>query len=372
MKEIICKIILIVVFLIVNVALAKSQSNDCDICGLALKYAQNEYVYDNYSKFLITYDKVLNMNEEEYEKQTSREVANLYSPKYGSFDYNSDKKKVKEYLQNFNIEEKIRQSQEVKTFISQKIGNPYAYQSFDKCIEACMRSDLSIVVPVIENESEFTLKILARSRPGIKSVKISNIIIKNAYFVQGKLEIGMLLSTSQPTIVSMKKSASKEARIYIVFEEEAGRTNDIRIPAVKPKPIPQDTRTIVSILSSEYIPSKSFNICNNCLNYGNGLITNNSAKAQYNQAFYKANFEGAGKYNVYIEYAAGESRPIEVSINRVLINSNACNRPTGGWNANNVQKVLIGECIAKKGVNEIKLYRSNYFPHIGRIIFKPI
>lgn len=112
---------------------------------------------------------------------------------------------------------------------------------------------------------------------------------------------------------------------------------------------------------------------------GGGLAGVYGSDVLHNRPPYDTNRENAarfdfsspmsGQFDLYIEYAAGQPRPIEVSLNSDEFQS-ALEQPTGGWDAQ--QWTKLWTVTLNEGPNNIRLRRNNVFPHVRKIAFLPI
>jgi hypothetical protein len=122
----------------------------------------------------------------------------------------------------------------------------------------------------------------------------------------------------------------------------------------------------VSIPAASY--KNNLNVCNNnCLGYGEGFVTNNSAIAQPNMVEYDVNLPAAGQYQLSIEYASGESRSAQLLINNNLQTGRILSDITGGFSRTNMQYVAQGTYFFNAGVNKLRIERESYFPHLYEI-----
>ena len=71
-----------------------------------------------------------------------------------------------------------------------------------------------------------------------------------------------------------------------------------------------------------------------------------------------------GTYRLEVEYAAAESRPVEIYINGSLVTSVGLSATTGGWSDGSQRWLAQTEVKLKSGQNTLVFKRSNYFPHI--------
>jgi len=92
--------------------------------------------------------------------------------------------------------------------------------------------------------------------------------------------------------------------------------------------------------------------------------------ARPNMAEYNIPFERKGFYKIFIEYAAAQSRPVEIRLNGKLVRGDGLSIVTGDWCNFQWHEQVIVEVI--QGNNTLNLYRSNVFPHIKTIKFEPI
>ena len=87
---------------------------------------------------------------------------------------------------------------------------------------------------------------------------------------------------------------------------------------------------------------------------------------------YDVTFNQSGKYEFSIEYAAAQSRPVDVYLNGDLIKKGAIATITGGWNPQHCKWQSVAIVLVKQGKNVLRIYRSSVFPHIRNIKFEPI
>jgi Domain of unknown function (DUF4157) len=88
-----------------------------------------------------------------------------------------------------------------------------------------------------------------------------------------------------------------------------------------------------------------------------------------NAAKFNFNTPTGGAYKLFIEYAAEDSRAIEVSLNNSAFQP-ALIDATGGWTVQ--EWVDLGSVKLNPGANNIRLKRAHVFPHIRKIAFLPI
>ncbi|MEJ8822224.1 TIR domain-containing protein [Variovorax humicola] len=91
-----------------------------------------------------------------------------------------------------------------------------------------------------------------------------------------------------------------------------------------------------------------------------------------NAAEFEFEASEAGTYRMSINFAADEARPIKVILNGDLISDNALDEKTGGWQNNFLKWAEVGGVALKKGINIVRLERSDVFPHIHDLRFDPV
>jgi hypothetical protein len=76
-------------------------------------------------------------------------------------------------------------------------------------------------------------------------------------------------------------------------------------------------------------------------------------------------------YDLFIEYAAQDARPIKISLNDIVISINACGTTTGGWYEKDQKWQSLPRVYAKEGQNHLTLSSGSPFPHIRAIKLVP-
>jgi|GEM_PF-5802334 len=270
-------------------------------------------------------------------------------------------------------EENFSYDTDYSSSILSKTVSPSGYKSYDNCIN--MTSKLpGLFMNVIDSDKKYvTIEIYYKSGLGsnhsieiesdLKNGEISGVeggkIFSHGYSIEPNHTIRRIITRKDPKeVVTGTLNAGGFATSFKVN----GYIPPIPPPLCKPE--------IIKVDANSY-RSGSINICDNCHGYGVGIISNNSPAVQENRALYSINFNCSGRYDVEIYYTAAQKRPIQVSLNDKIINSNACGNVTGGWHAQTLRWVNVGVVDAKKGTNIFELYRNNVFPHIRSVRFIP-
>lgn len=79
-----------------------------------------------------------------------------------------------------------------------------------------------------------------------------------------------------------------------------------------------------------------------------------------------------GEYELWIEYAADESRPVDILLNGRTVLTNALAGATGGWHLRNQQFSRQCTIHLSGGLNTLRLERSNVFPHVRTLRLVPM
>jgi len=286
-------------------------------------------------------------------------------------DYNDFSEWRKE---KFTKEEFTHNTNSSSNFLSKKVSEN-GYKSYDNCINQKAGASGLFIKVVDSDKNTITIEIFYK--PGAEStfepIKINDSYLKNGTITGIPLEKIFNLNETISPLQKISKIITRDnsneplygainAGVLTSSFKVNGYTPPIPVPVCKPE--------IIQLDANSYQPN-SINICDNCHGYGVGIITNNSSAVQEDKAVYNVNFSCSGKYDVEIYYTSAQSRPIQVSLNNIVINSNACGNVTGGWYSQTLKWEYVGVVNAKKGTNTFQLYRNNVFPHIRFIRFIP-
>jgi hypothetical protein len=139
-----------------------------------------------------------------------------------------------------------------------------------------------------------------------------------------------------------------------------------------------EQRVLARFISLQ-IPAASFNRARNVevggglSQYGPDLLHNGPPyDAKENLAEYDIQVEAAGSYELWVQYASDDSRPVQISMNGLVINNTGLASVTKGWFTANLAWERQGTVSAIEGRNVLRLYRNNVFPHIRMIELRPI
>lgn len=104
------------------------------------------------------------------------------------------------------------------------------------------------------------------------------------------------------------------------------------------------------------------------LSYG-AVITNggDGSKAQENMVEFSFRSELVCNYRLDVEYAALQERSVTISFNDSVVAVDGLAEKTGGWDLENQKVLPQGAVTAKKGLNTLRFFRTNVFPHIKSV-----
>ena len=167
-----------------------------------------------------------------------------------------------------------------------------------------------------------------------------------------------VLSGHANRIYQPKSSAENNASVhrFSVFDADANDTLRYYLP---PATVSQIT-----------IEAENFSWGN--VERGNSSIgTPASMGGQVNDAVYDINVSHSGFWKLEVLRAAFEARPCKIYINGILLSNDGAGGTTGGWDHEDQQWKDEGIFSFRAGVNEIRLERFGYFPHIDKIRLTP-
>ncbi len=76
----------------------------------------------------------------------------------------------------------------------------------------------------------------------------------------------------------------------------------------------------------------------------------------------------SGAYELWIRYAAQESRPVRISVNGKKVTENALTATTGGWKVDDLQWDFATEFALNPGRNVLRIDGPPHFPHLDQLI----
>jgi len=131
--------------------------------------------------------------------------------------------------------------------------------------------------------------------------------------------------------------------------------------------------SIVVVDAANFVDQENVNVgsANECWA---GLVLNQPPyEAPGNSATYKVSLKVGGRFQLSIQYAAAESRPLNVDVNKKKkVLTGAASGISGSWCNTDLRWDKAGELQLSKGDNFIRLYTDGFFPHLKTIKFSRI
>lgn len=128
----------------------------------------------------------------------------------------------------------------------------------------------------------------------------------------------------------------------------------------------------IQIPAASYARARNVEVGGGLIKYGADLLHNGPPyAAQENLVEYDVIVTAAGEYDLWAQYAAAGSRPVELRVNGVVVNAAGLGGTTGGWSSENLKWEKQGVFQAIEGRNVLRLYRQDVFPHIRSLEFRP-
>lgn len=208
------------------------------------------------------------------------------------------------------------------------------------------------------------------------------------YLLQGEnrpksllLEINSSTSTSRlvgTNAAGQFSMANVEPGIYTVLVTRPGYVDfmqgNVEISA------PGNTAlsfAMVSLNTSIDLPATAFvrgtNVALSANGYGTDTLMNAPPYGEVaNAAEWDFNVPVAGAYELFAEYAAALSRPVNIAFNGTVKFTNALSGITGGWFPANRQTISQGIVTLSAGATTMRVSRSSVFPHIRGFKLVPI
>jgi hypothetical protein len=185
---------------------------------------------------------------------------------------------------------------------------------------------------------------------------------------------GVSLPTSVPQGTTTIVVPRPQAQQSLVGNYGGYSTIPIVLKPLPPPPprAPTCRKETVTVPAKNYDPENSRNLQIGVI-YGPDFIHNAPPYGHAeNLAKYQVYIPCGGRYIIRIEYAAGERRPVELSLHNdsgYRFTRTVLNNITGTWTV----PVFTEEGVADipQGILTMILYRSDYFPHIRTIQFEP-
>jgi hypothetical protein len=86
-----------------------------------------------------------------------------------------------------------------------------------------------------------------------------------------------------------------------------------------------------------------------------------------NEVEYQFRLEKGGDYELLVELAAEQPRPVNILVNGVMVYRDVLNVTTGTWHQSGARWFSVGRVNFRRGDNSLVIHRDDVFPHIVRL-----
>lgn len=164
--------------------------------------------------------------------------------------------------------------------------------------------------------------------------------------------------------VTVKILDPDELAVFDLYTDKGSPSHSIRLKRII-KPPPH-----IELAAHSFFRSRNIEIGG--LPYGDDVIHNAPPyHACPNMAEYQLSLQFSAvpkaDYRLEIEYAAASSRPVKVEFNGKLVNDHALAAATGGWYPAHQKWGTVGVVEVRSGLNQVRISRSDVFPHIRKL-----
>lgn len=121
-----------------------------------------------------------------------------------------------------------------------------------------------------------------------------------------------------------------------------------------------------AILKAAIEYDRGTGVCKGCLSYGPDVVTNKDGIQRANMVEYDLDLPNSGKYRIEVQYAAQQSRPVDIIVNGGQ-RTKGLGETTGGWAATTAEYFDQGIFEFKRGTNKLRFESTSVFPHIRKI-----
>jgi hypothetical protein len=260
-------------------------------------------------------------------------------------------------------------------------GDPTIVTAWQHCIQN-QQGMVARMKPIDNNTLELIVEYRPHPNPVPPTVEPGT-GITNAAVLRGEefLKVGSKsIGVANPRLITLRRDAP-DAAVYASVNTDRGSATAYlpALPRIECCKIPPD----IEIPATNYLRSGSFGIAPTLDNenwvWGNG-ISNPDSTARPNRAAYSVETQKAGLYKMWVMYASGNSRPVNVKVNGSIWRQAVLGNPTGGFcmeitlakqcvNGANAMWSDLGAMSLDEGTNEVLIDSGSVFPHIKTIRF---
>lgn len=253
----------------------------------------------------------------------------------------------------------------------QRQADPNLLSAYNRCVQTTETGFQMWADVVDPDDILFTMKFTPVGDQAARPVVVASSIVNGRSLFPntnaGELLPAGLALPYGPVPVLVKRPDVKETTSCTIWTSEGSQSIVCA---------PWENTTRPEIRPEITVPAKAFsrstNIQVGVLPYGDDVIHNAPPyRAAPNMAEYDIMIPSQGRYYLDITYAALVSRPTVLSINGVVVKSDATKLPTGGWELGRQNRQREGVFELRPGINQIRLSRSDVFPHIRELSLSP-
>jgi len=146
------------------------------------------------------------------------------------------------------------------------------------------------------------------------------------------------------------------------------------LPSPAPPPPPPPQCKLLVIKAADFVNSQHIQVgALDVADYGTDIIHNGPPyTGAADMAEYRISSSCEGAFKLEVEYASGDSRPVSISLDDLMIAQAALSQPTGCFATRCQSWVLVGVVSLKRGDSLLRLSSTSVFPHIRTIRFTPV
>jgi hypothetical protein len=183
------------------------------------------------------------------------------------------------------------------------------------------------------------------------------------------LELGVWNAIRDSDDVAAFEKFLKDFPDGVFSTAAAGRIAKLKQPAAAaPTSVaaPAPVSGVIQLAAADIVMSASRNVEVGGANmWGEGVVHNGPPYVdQPDEAEWRFQAETAGAYKLEAQYAAGESRPVQIYVNGALAIGRGLSATTGGWTPEFQKWTPQGTVRLNAGQNVLRFARTSYFPHI--------
>lgn len=216
-----------------------------------------------------------------------------------------------------------------------------------------------------------------RSRTVFNPAADDDYPIVGSFFVaggdcEGAMEVGVPIGPDGTELLCWRSS---DDGVEVLFDADSFVIKDTPLslqPIFRPPPTPLQQpifiRAVEFSTSRDVVPASGVTAL-----YGVDVIHNAPPyNNRPNMVEYQFNVQAGGRYLLEAEYAAANSRPVELVINGQTVRNAALNEVTGCWTPNCQRWLSQGEVTLRTGENIMRVQSTSVFPHIRAFRFQPV